>query len=480
MSDMEMVIGLEVHAQLGTRTKLFCACESGAFGKAANSAICPVCTGQPGVLPVLNRLAVELGFMAAMALDCRLRARSVFARKNYFYPDLPKGYQVSQFEEPFSENGSVELRGGGRIGITRIHLEEDAGKLNHQLGGKELAYSLVDFNRAGTPLIEIVSEPDLRSPEDAYEYLGALKSILQYCGVSRCDMEKGELRCDANVSVRPKGREAFGTKVEIKNLNSFKAVREALAYEYKRQCAAVDGGEKIVQETRLWNVAKGKTEPMRLKEEAHDYRYFPEPDLVPVIADELWVRKVRAELPELPSARRARFQSDYALSAYDAGVLTAERGLADYFESVIKEGGEAKAAKAVSNWIQSVLMAKLNENNLPISEAKVSPDGFAELIGLVGDGTLSRASGKVVFENMWDTGKTASALVSELGLQQVSDSGELAAFVEEAIQANPKAVADLKAGKKKAAGAIVGFVMKKTKGKANPALVNKLISEKLK
>lgn len=478
--EMGMVVGLEMHVQLATRTKLFCACSTDSFGKIANTSICPICTGQPGVLPVLNRKAVELGFRAALAVDCKLRDESIFARKNYFYPDLPKGYQISQYDRPFSEGGHIDILGPPpkRIGITRIHMEDDAGKSLHAIGAETLSYSLVDYNRAGMPLIEIVSEPDMRSPEEAYQYLTTLKTIMQYCEVSRCDMEKGELRCDANISVRPKGREAFGTKVEIKNLNSFRAVKDAIAYEYKRQCAAVADGEKIIQETRLWDAEAGCTETMRAKEEAHDYRYFPEPDLVPLVAEKGLVARVRESVPELPAARKSRFVKDYKLSDYDAGVLTGDRSIADYFEHVVGKNN-GTPAKTASNWIQSELLGKLNAENKAIEDSPVAPQGLAELLGLIAKGTINGKIGKEVFEKMWETGKPASAIVKESGLEQVRDEDAIGRWVAEAIGENPKAVEQFKGGKEKAIGALVGAVMRKSKGKANPAMVNKLIKEKI-
>jgi aspartyl-tRNA(Asn)/glutamyl-tRNA(Gln) amidotransferase subunit B len=478
--DMKIVIGLEVHVQLATKTKLFCACSTETFGKMANTSICPVCTGQPGVLPVLNETAVELGFVAASAVGCTIRDRSIFARKNYFYPDLPRGYQISQYDQPFSENGVLEIPGppAKRIGITRIHMEDDAGKSLHAIGSEELSYSLVDFNRAGMPLIEIVSEPDMRTPDEAYQYLTTLKTIMQYCGVSRCDMEKGELRCDANISVRHKETDEFGTKVEIKNLNSFKAVREALVYEYSRQCAAVADGETIRQETRLWDAEAGRTESMRSKEEAQDYRYFPEPDLVPLVADDKWVEAVRKKLPELPAARNVRFIKDYKLSDYDAGVLTADRHIADYFEKTIAASNGA-APKSAANWVTSDLMGKLNGENKSVLDSNISSEALGSLILLIDKGTINIKIAKEVFVKMWETGKSASEIVKESGLEQVQDSGQIAGWVEEAINENPKAVEQFKGGKEKAIGAIVGAVMKKSKGKANPAMVNKLIKEKV-
>ncbi|HVE12943.1 MAG TPA: Asp-tRNA(Asn)/Glu-tRNA(Gln) amidotransferase subunit GatB [Elusimicrobiota bacterium] len=476
---MELVIGLEVHCQLGTASKLFCSCPASSFGASPNSSACPICTGQPGTLPVLNRKAVELAYSAAMALGCKLRPRSIFARKNYFYPDLPKGYQISQYEEPFSEHGGLDIAGPKRVRILRIHMEEDAGKLLHAVAGAELDGSLVDFNRAGVPLIEIVSEPDIRSSEEAFQYLTNLKEILQFAGVSRCDMEKGEMRCDANVSVRPRGAEKFGTRAEIKNLNSFRGVRDAIDYEFKRQCAALERGERIVQETRLWDAERRVTESLRSKEEAHDYRYFPEPDLVPLEAEEALVARVRAALPEAPSARRTRFMNDYALTEYDAGVLTAERALADYFEKAVAVCGK-ELAKSAANWMQSELMAKLNAEAKTVADSPVRPESLGELAALVQKGTLSGKMGKELFPKMWETGKAPAELVKELGLTQVTDSGQVGVWADEAIAENPKIVADVRAGKERAIGALVGAVMKKSKGKANPALVNDLLKEKLK
>ncbi len=477
---MEMVIGLEVHVQLETRSKLFCACSADSFGKEANTSICPVCTGQPGVLPVLNRGAVELAFKAGLAVGGTLRERSVFARKNYFYPDLPKGYQISQYDRPFSEGGAVELSGRPprRIGITRIHMEDDAGKSLHTVGSNVLPYTLVDFNRAGVPLIEIVSEPEMRSPEEAYQFLTNLKAVMRYCGVSRCDMEKGELRCDANISVRPAGREKLGTRVEIKNLNSFKAVKDALVYEYERQRAALAEGETIEQETRLWNDETGRTAPMRTKEDANDYRYFPEPDLVPLVAESAWVERLRKALPELPGARRTRFLSDYKLSEYDAGVLTADKETADYFEAVVGGAGAA-AAKTAANWVSSELLGKLNAENKTIAQSPVKPERLAELLGLISEGTINGKIGKEVFKKMWQTGDSPATIVKDSGLEQVQDEGQVGVWVAEALRENPKAVEQLKGGKEKAIGAIVGAVMRKSQGRANPALVNKLIKEKV-
>ena len=478
MKQYELVIGLEVHCQLGVKTKLFCGCATDGFGQAPNSRVCPVCTAQPGVLPVLNRRAVELAYQAAMALDCRLNAQSIFARKNYFYPDLPKAYQISQYDQPYSEHGKLEISVGGAkkvIRITRIHMEEDAGKLVHDQGDG----SLVDLNRAGIPLVEIVSEPDVRSADEAYAYLTALKEVIQFVGASRCDMEKGEMRCDANVSVRPVGQEKFGTRAEIKNLNSFKNVKDAIDYEFRRQVEIVESGGKIVQETRLWDAASQETRSMRSKEDAHDYRYFPDPDLVPLVADAKWVAELKASLPELPAAKRARFTADLGLSSYDSEVLTGDRVLADYFEKAVA-AAPAGSAKTVSNLLTTEMLGRLNAEGKTAAQAPVAAAHLGGLAALIAGGTLSSKGAKDVFAKMWETGKDPKALVAELGLSQVSDDKQIMEWVRQALEANPKAAADLKSGKEAAIGSIVGGVMKLSKGKANPALVNKLIKEAVK
>ena len=476
----EPVIGLEVHVQLKTKSKLFCSCST-EFGAEGNKHTCPVCLGWPGSLPVLNEAALKLGIRVGLALNCKVAERLKFDRKNYFYPDLPKAYQISQFDMPVNGRGELLIETKAtdgkmverKIGITRAHLEEDAGKLLHEgiTDG-----SLVDYNRGGIPLLEIVSEPDLRSPQEAYDYLTALKAILQYVEVSDCDMEKGSLRCDANVSVRPVGQEKFGTKVEIKNLNSFKMVQKAIQYEIERQTEACERGEAIVQETRLWNDAKGTTFSMRSKEEAHDYRYFPEPDLVPFTLSREIVEGIRKTLPELPLERAKRFIKGFGIPEYDAYVLVQEKKLAAYFESCVREGASAKLA---SNWVQNELLALLNEKNIAIDECLVSPHGLAGLIQLVEKGTLSGKSAKEVLQEMAATGKTAELIVKEKGLTQVSDTGLIEKAVEKAIAANPTAVAEFKAGKQKALGALVGAVMKETGGKANPKVVNEILLKKL-
>ena len=476
MKQYELVIGLEVHCQLATRSKLFCSCATDGFGETPNTRVCPVCTAQPGVLPVLNKKAVELAYQAALALECRINAQSIFARKNYFYPDLPKAYQISQYDQPFSEHGKLEIIAKDQpprtIGITRIHMEEDAGKLVHDQGSG----SLVDFNRAGTPLIEVVSEPEMRTSDEAVAYLAALKEVIQFVGASRCDMEKGELRCDANVSVRPVGQSKFGTRAEIKNLNSFKHVKDAIEHEFRRQVEIVESGGTIVQETRLWNVDKQATVSMRSKEDAHDYRYFPDPDLVPLTAAPERVAALKAGLPELPVAKRKRFTSVLGLTPYDAKVLTENLGLADFFEKAAAEAPKT-AVKTVANLLSTEMLARLNAENKSACDAPFAPRHLGQLAGLVEAGTLSSKGAKDVFARMWETGKEPSALVSELGLSQVSDDKQIMEWVKQAVAANPKAAADVKGGKDAAVGSLVGAVMKLSKGKANPALVNKLIKE---
>ncbi|MDD4003588.1 MAG: Asp-tRNA(Asn)/Glu-tRNA(Gln) amidotransferase subunit GatB [Elusimicrobiaceae bacterium] len=477
----EPVIGLEIHVQLNTATKLFCGCAADSAA-APNTNICPVCTGQPGSLPVLNRKAVELAVRAAAALDCEISERSVFSRKNYFYPDCPRNYQISQYDKPLALRGRIRIETGPAehtaekiIGITRVHVEDDAGKSLHAIGSAELDYTLVDFNRAGVPLIEIVSEPDMRSPDEAYSYLAALKNALVWSGVSSCDMEKGELRVDVNLSLRPAGQERFGTKVELKNLNSFKAVKDALHHEITRQAAVLNSGGIIMQETRLWDEKAGQTVLMRIKEDAHDYRYFPEPDLVPLAPAPGWVAEIKAALPELPQARRARFIRDYALGPYDAGVLLGDRATGDYFEAVMRAG--KLPAKTAANWIGTNMLAKLNSEKLTAAGSKIRPEALAELLALIEAGRISATTGKEVFERMWATGKAAADIVAESGLAQVSDDGALRDWAKAAIAANPKAVEDLKSGNEKAISALVGFIMRQSKGKANPGLANKIIRE---
>ncbi|MFD0871084.1 glutamyl-tRNA(Gln) amidotransferase subunit B [Chlamydia abortus] len=471
----ETVIGLEVHVELHTKSKIFCGCST-SFGAPPNSQTCPICLGHPGVLPVLNKQAVEYAMKAAMALNCQVATDTKFDRKNYFYPDSPKAYQISQYDKPIGEHGWIEIEVNGetkRIGINRLHLEEDAGKLQHVDGGYA---SLVDFNRVGTPLIEIVSEPDIRTPEEARAYLEKLKAIMQYCEVSDVKMEEGSLRCDANISIRPYGQEKFGTKAELKNMNSFRGVQRGLEYEEIRQAEVLDRGEKVVQETRRWDEAQGKTISMRSKEEAHDYRYFPDPDLVMLHIDDEWKTRVRNSIPELPDARKARYTSEYGLPSYDAEVLTSSKELADFFEESL---GYTKDAKAVSNWMMGELLGYLNANNLELSDVKITGKGLGEMIGLIEKGTISSKIAKTVFKEMIETGKEPGQIVEEKGLVQISDEGAIKAIVDKVVDSNPQSVADFKAGKDRAVGFLVGQVMKETKGKANPGVVNKLIMERL-
>ncbi len=471
----EAVIGLEVHAQLQTNTKIFCGCET-RFGEEANTRTCPVCIGMPGVLPVLNKKAVEFIVKTGLATHCSISPYSRFARKNYFYPDLPKGYQISQYELPVCERGYVEIVVDGkikRIGLTRIHLEEDAGKNLHQ---SESGASLVDLNRAGTPLMEIVSEPDIRSSEEASEYLKKLRSILRYIEVSDADMEKGNFRCDANVSIRPVGSREFGTRAEVKNVNSFKFVQKALEYEIKRQAQILDEGGKVVQETRLFDSTKGVTFSMRSKEEAHDYRYFPEPDLVPIVVSKDTISQIAKTIPELPDAKRDRFVKDYAIPEYDADMMTQSRAMAAYFEEAVRLAGQPKV---VSNWIMGELMRLLNTEGKEIEACPLKPDKLAGMIKMISDGVISTKIAKTVFEEMYKSGKDAESVVKEQGLVQVSDTGAIEQIIADVIKANPGQAADYKAGKEKLFGFFVGQVMKASKGKANPDLVNQLLKKKL-
>ena len=474
--EFEPVIGLEVHAQLLTQSKIFCGCST-RFGNPPNTNTCPVCLGMPGVLPVLNRMAVELALRVGLAVGCDIRPHSLFARKNYFYPDLPKGYQISMYDQPLCSGGSLTIEIGGarkRIGLTRIHLEEDAGKSIHQPGEDR---TLVDLNRAGVPLIEIVSEPDLASPQEAHAYLTALRTLLLYLGVCDGNMEEGSLRCDANVSVRPAGETKLGTKVELKNLNSFRFIQKALQFEIERQSALLKAGKPVVQESRLYDADAGVTDTMRGKEEAHDYRYFPEPDLLPLRVDAAWLEDIRAALPELPVARRDRLVSEYQLPAYDADVLTTTRELADYFEAAAKASGNPKAA---SNWVMGEVLRKLKEAKADIAQCPVAPAGLAELIGLVQAGTLSGSLAKEVFEEMWTTRLPAPEIVRARGLTQISDEAELLAAIDQVLAANPGPLQQYRAGKTATFGFFMGQVMKATKGKANPAMIQKLLTDRLK
>ena len=474
MTDYETVIGLECHAQLLTETKLFCGCRA-AFGSPPNTNICPVCIGLPGALPVLNGPAVKLAARMAFAIGCRVNETSIFARKNYFYPDLPKGYQISQYDRPLAEDGSVTIQledGDKSIRVERIHMEEDAGKLLHDGFDDAKLKSGVDFNRSGVPLIEIVSHPDLSSPEEAAQYAQALKEILEYTDVSDADMEKGNFRCDGNVSVRPVGTTELGTKVELKNINSFRFLARALAFEVERQIAAIEAGERISQETRLYDPEADRTISMRSKEEAHDYRYFPEPDLPPLQLDSEWLDIQKLRVPELPAARRLRLQSDYDIPAYDAEVLTSSRALADYFEEAAKR---AENGKSTSNWMMSELLRKLKASGKSIEEIPVTPDAFADLIILVEQGKISGKIGKEVFEKMFDSGDPPGAIVERDGLGQISDASAIEDLVRTVIADNPEQVAELKAGKDKVIGWMVGRIMKASRGQANPQLARETL-----
>lgn len=478
-TEFEPVIGLEIHVQLGSKTKLFCSCPNGVGDDTKpNTAICPVCAGHPGVLPVLTEGALELAVRAGLSMNCKTNETSSFSRKHYFYPDLPKGYQITQNEEPINGAGYIEITFGPkenlqkkRIGIHHAHLEEDAAKSSHFAD-----HSLVDYNRAGCPLLEIVSMPDLRSPDEAYAYLTEIKRLMRWVGASNCDMEKGELRVDVNISLRPKGQEKFGTRAEIKNLNSFKAVRDALNYEINRQTELLNAGGQVKQETRLWDKEELVTKPMRSKEDALDYRYFPEPDLPPVVLQHDWLENVKANMPELPAAKEARFMKA-GLSAYDAGVLTSSREIAAYFEEVVKD--EKVSLKTASNWIQTDLLGVLNAEKKEIQDSPIPAARLAELLELVESGKINRKQGRDVFDEIWKTGEAPAAVVQKRGMVQVSDEGQLEAWAKAAIEANPKAVADYKKGNKAAIGALVGGVMKLSKGKANPRIISQLLGKLL-
>jgi aspartyl-tRNA(Asn)/glutamyl-tRNA(Gln) amidotransferase subunit B len=474
----EAVIGLEVHCQLLTDSKIFCGC-SARFGAPPNTNVCPVCLGMPGVLPVLNRRAVEYAIRAGLALECDIRPLSVFARKNYFYPDLPKGYQISMYDQPTMIGGHLDIAAGGttkRVGLTRIHMEEDAGKLLHEGFPDSSKHSYVDYNRSGVPLIEIVSEPDLRSPEEAHAYFSTLRDLLVWIGITDGNMEEGSLRCDANVSLRPEGSAAFGTKAELKNLNSFKFVQHALDHEIRRQEEILKGGGRVVQETRLYDPKQDRTVSMRSKEEAHDYRYFPEPDLPPLRVSNEWIEEVRTALPELPAARRKRFESGQGLRAQDAQVLTAERPLADYYEKVAAASGNARAA---ANWVLTEVLRKVRESKGTIETVPLAPDRLAALIRLVDGRTISGKVAKDLFEEIYSTGADPAALVRERGLTQVTDEGPIGKAIDAVVARNADKVAAYRAGKTGLLGFFVGQVLKETGGQADPALVNRLLKERL-
>ena len=479
MTEFEPVIGLEIHVQLASHTKLFCACPNGVGEDTKpNTAVCPICLGHPGVMPVLTEGALELAVRAGLAMHCKTNAYSSFSRKHYFYPDLPKGYQITQYDEPINGAGYIEITYGPKdnlqkkkIGIHHAHLEEDAAKSSH-----EADYSLVDYNRAGAPLLEIVSLPDMRSPDEAYAYLTEIKRLMRWVGASNCDMEKGELRVDVNISLRPKGQEAFGTRAEIKNLNSFKGVREALIYEINRQTEILNNGGKVKQETRQWDKVELVTKPMRSKEDALDYRYFPEPDLPPVILQDDWLKKVAENMPELPASKEERFMKA-GLSAYDAGVLTSSREISNYFEEVTKSG--KVSLKTASNWIQTDLLGLLHAEKKEIEDSPIPAAKLAELLELAESGKINRKQAREVFEEIYKNGGNPAEIVEKRGMVQVSDEGQLEAWAKAAIAANPKAVADYQKGNKAAIGALVGGVMKLSKGKANPRVISQLLAKLL-
>lgn len=475
----EAVIGLEIHCELKTKTKIFCGCATG-FGAEQNTHVCPVCLGLPGVLPTVNKRVVEFGIKAGLATNCTINKYSKFDRKNYYYPDLPKNWQTSQYDLPIAEHGWVDIDVDGekkRIRLTRIHMEEDAGKLVHSgTTIKDSATSNVDYNRTGVPLLEIVSEPDLRSAEEARAYMEKIKAIMEYIDVSNCRMEEGNLRADINVSLRPAGTEELGTRTEMKNINSFKNLEDAINYEIERQQEVLEDGGHIVQETRTFDPARGITLSMRSKENAHDYRYMPEPDLPPIVTSEETIEKYRSELPELPDARRARLEKEYGLSDYDAGIITSSRAMAEYFDAVVATGADPKLA---ANWIMGDLAKNLNEDGIDITKSPVSAERLGKMIGLIMKDTISGKIAKKVFKEMWTNEDDPEKIVKDKGLVQITDTGAIEAAVDAAIAANPKAVAEYKGGKKKAIGALVGQVMKATRGKANPQMVNKMLAEKL-
>lgn len=475
----EAVIGLEVHTELQTKTKIFCSCRT-SFGADTNTNVCPVCLGLPGVLPVLNKKVLEYAVRAGLALNCEISRFSKFDRKNYYYPDLPKNFQTSQFDLPICEHGYLDVEVEGekrRIRITRAHMEEDAGKLvHHGTSITDSDYSLVDYNRTGTPLLEIVSEPDMRSAKEAVAYMEKMRAILQYVGISDCRMEEGSLRCDANVSVRPVGQKELGTKTEIKNINSFKGVERAIEYEAMRQAELLEDGGKVVQETRTWDEKEGVTKSMRTKEEANDYRYFPEPDLVPFTVSDEYIENIRKSLPELPDARKERYMKEFGLSSEDAVFMTNDKDTADYFEAAVAAGADPKACV---NWLMGEFASQLSTDGIEIAKAPVSAENLAALLKLISKGTISGKIAKKVFATMWKEGGNPEEIVKAQGLVQISDTAELSKLVDDVVGKNPKAVEDFKAGKKKAVGALVGQIMKATKGKANPRVINELLNKKL-
>ena len=477
--EYEPVIGLEVHAQLLTGSKIFCGCST-AFGEEPNTLTCPVCTGQPGSLPVLNRKAVEYAVKLGLATSCRISPYSIFARKNYFYPDLPKGYQISMYERPLAVDGFIEITVDNqkkRIKIIRIHMEEDAGKLKHGETPETASFSYVDFNRTGVPLVEIVSGPDIRSPGEAGDYLRKLRSILQYLEICTGNMEEGSFRCDANVSIRPTGQKEFGTRAELKNMNSFRHVEKALEYEIKRQTDLLEEGEEVVQETRLWDATEGITVSMRGKEEAHDYRYFPDPDLVPLKIDEAWIDEIRQSLPELPGEKKDRFIQQYRIPEYDAEILTSAKAMANYYEECVRLFPEPKT---VSNWMMGDLLKELKRDEREIDQCPVTPGHLAGMLSMINAETISGKIAKDVFEEMYQTGEWPEKIVKEKGWIQILDEGEIEGAIRRAVEANPKQLEDYRKGKEKLFGFFVGEVMKQTKGKANPKLVNDLLRKKLK